>query len=305
MLIDLRRRRAALELVALASLFSLASAGAVAGQDRTPRPTDRGLFVSVLDKTGTPVTDLAPDDFVVREDGVAREVLEASKAEDPITFTLLVDTSRAADPYVADMRRALDAFVKRWGGRNPIAVMAFGDRPTVLTDYTLDVPSLKAAVGRVFAASDSGAYLLDAVVEACKGLSKHDAERSVMIAITAGGPEFSERSYQTLLPPLAQSGASLYVLDFSRETPGPADDELRNRVLFIDAGTRASGGDHIMLLSAMALDGALSRLGDQLASQYRVTYARPERLIPPEKVEVSVRRPGLTARGTPIKVPKA
>ena len=51
----------------------------------------------------------------------------------------------------------------------------------------------------------------------------------------------------------------------------------------------------------MALSGALTRLADELTNQYRITYGRPDTLIPPEKIEVSVRRPGLTVRGTPIK----
>ncbi len=66
-------------------------------------------------------------------------------------------------------------------------------------------------------------------------------------------------------------------------------------------GPRETGGRHVDLLSSMALDQALKKLGDQLTNEYRITYSRPETLIPPEKIEVSVTRPGLDARGTPIK----
>ena len=37
-------------------------------------------------------------------------------------------------------------------------------------------------------------------------------------------------------------------------------------------------------------------------NQYVVTYSRPEQLIPPEKLEVSVTKPGLTVRA-PKRVP--
>jgi hypothetical protein len=37
-------------------------------------------------------------------------------------------------------------------------------------------------------------------------------------------------------------------------------------------------------------------VAEVLKSQYLVTYARPERLIPPEKIEVTVSQPGLTVR---------
>jgi hypothetical protein len=51
----------------------------------------------------------------------------------------------------------------------------------------------------------------------------------------------------------------------------------------------------------MALSARLKQLADELTHEYRVTYARPQSLIPPEHVTVAARKPGMTARGTLIK----
>jgi hypothetical protein len=40
----------------------------------------------------------------------------------------------------------------------------------------------------------------------------------------------------------------------------------------------------------------LKQVASELTNQYVVTYGRPETLIPPEKIDVTVSRPGLTAR---------
>ena len=40
---------------------------------------ERQMLVSVLDRDSQPVMDLQPDDFVVREDGAAREVIRVSQ----------------------------------------------------------------------------------------------------------------------------------------------------------------------------------------------------------------------------------
>lgn len=299
-----RRTVRALGVLALASLFGFAVAAAGPdgpGQAQTSRPADRAMFVSVLNKDGAPVTDLTPTDFRVREDGVAREVLRVEKATEPITLALLVDTSQSATPYIADMRRSLKTFVKRLGGKNPIALTVFGERPSILIDYTLDVPALEKGVDRLFPASGSGSYMLQAVEDIYRGLSKRDFDRAVILAITAGGPEFSDRSYDELVPKLSESGATFDAMVFTANPPNLSDFGQRNRELFLDAATRATGGDRFSLLSSMALDGALTRLADELTNQYLVTYSRPDTLIPPQKIEVSVRRPGLTARGTPVK----
>lgn len=266
------------------------------------RARERGMYVSVVNRDGTPVTDLSAREFVVREDGVAREVLMAERADDPITIALLVDNSQAATPVMADVRRALKAFVERMGGANPIAVTTVAERPTIVQDYTLLVPQLTRGVERIFPVPGSGAYLLQALREVSTGFTRRDFDRGVMLAITTEGPEFSDLDYEQVLPSLRQSGAALNAFVFhASSAPDPASDSVRNRALVLDLGPRLTGGRRENLLSSMALDGALAKLADQLANEYRITYGRPESLIPPEKIEVSVTRPGLDARGTPIR----
>jgi hypothetical protein len=54
----------------------------------------------------------------------------------------------------------------------------------------------------------------------------------------------------------------------------------------------------------MALEGKLKQIANELTHQYRLTFARPQSLIPPERTTVNATRQGLTARGTLIKEPQ-
>jgi VWFA-related protein len=292
-------------LMTAAAVLAAAAAGvaALAGSPDGQRASrERDLFVTVTSADGTPVTDLRPQEFVVREDGVRREVLAAREATDPVTIALMVDNSHFTEPYLGDIRRALKAFVQRMGGKHPMAVTTVADRPTILADYTLDQKALLAATDRVFAIPNSGSTFLEGLRELSKGLAGREAERAAIVAVTAEGPELSDRHFSEVLPALRASGASLEVLVITR--PGGADlgeEGARNRAFLIDAGSRETGGGRVDLLTSMSLGPALERLAAQLEHQYRVTYARPESLIPPEKTEVSVTRPGLSARGTPAR----
>jgi hypothetical protein len=73
--------------------------------------------------------------------------------------------------------------------------------------------------------------------------------------------------------------------------------EGRNRELLFDRGTTDTGGRRENVLTSMAAKQAMELLADELLGQYRITFARPDSLVPPEKTEVAVRPAGLTARG--------
>jgi len=57
-----------------------------------------------------------------------------------------------------------------------------------------------------------------------------------------------------------------------------------------------SGGRRDQVLAASGLAEALPRVADDLLHQYVVTYGRPDKLVPPEKIQVTVSRPGATVR---------
>jgi len=295
------RARLVLLLIALGGLVLAAAGPDRSGQARTARPTDRGMFVSVLGKDGAPVAGLTAADFVVREDGVAREVLGVERATEPITLALVIDNSQAAAPHIADMREGIRAFAKRLAGKNPMAVTVCGERPSIFTDYTLDAAAIEKGIDRLFPMTGSGSYLVQAVDEVAKGLAKREFERAVIVAVTNGGPEFTERYYQDFIPRLRDSGATFHAIVIAPRPPNLSDYGERNRELFLEAAPRATGGNRVTLLSSQALAATLKRLADELTNQYRLTYARPETLIPPERIEVSVKGAGLVARGTPIK----
>jgi hypothetical protein len=50
------------------------------------------------------------------------------------------------------------------------------------------------------------------------------------------------------------------------------------------------------VLALTAAGPRMAQLAAELVNQYVVTYSRPETLIPPEKIAVTVTKPGLTAR---------
>jgi hypothetical protein len=279
-------------------MFALVVALLVLAAPCGAQSVEREMFVSVLNQADAPVLTLGVPDFIVREDGRVREVLRARRATDVIDIALLVDTSQALGNQVNDVRKAIEAFIARMRPQAQISIIGLGDRPTIYTDYTNSQEQLAKAVGRIFSIPAAGAYTLEAVSEVLKGLDTRKPERSAVVVLWAGGREFSNGSYEPLIEGLRARGTALDVISIGSRAPLDVQTtEGRNRELLFDRGTTETGGRRENILSSMAMKDALERLAAELLGQYRITFARPDVLVPPEKTEVSVRPAGLKARG--------
>lgn len=288
----------------LAAPLALARPDAADAQANTPR--QRSLYVSVLDKSRVPVPDVTPEDLVVREDGVAREILRIEPAADPMQVALLIDNSEAATRAIQYLRDALGPFVDTLTSKgHSVSFVTLGDRPTLVVNATTDSSAVrKKGIDRLFAQPGSGMYLLEAIMETTKGFTKNEAPRPVIVAVVTEGVEFSNQSYDLVIESLKKSGTSFQALVLT-EGPeaNPTADEVRNRNVVLDRGTRETGGDRETIITNMAVAGELQKLATELVSQLKVTYASPERLIPPEKIVVEAKRSGVTARGVLVKAP--
>ncbi|MEW6320960.1 MAG: hypothetical protein AB1635_07715 [Acidobacteriota bacterium] len=280
-----------------AVLLVSALAGFVHAQAR-----ERVLYVTAFDTASrAPVTGLGPDAFVVREDGVRREILRVSPATSRMPVAVIFDNTMAAERTIADLRRSLHGFVRAIDGLGPIALIGVADRPTIFADYTDLQRPLEDAINRIFAVPTSGARLLDAIVEVSRGLARQEADRAAIVVVTTEHTEFSDVHYTQVLRGLEDSGAALHVVVLLNPQGSLDRDAARNRAAVLDRGPRESGGVRFDVLSSMAYEGRLDELAALLKSQYRVVYARPEALIPPARVEVSAARPGLSVHGAPAR----
>ncbi len=315
---------AALRMAALRTLAGLVTGLTVVVGPLAAQVNEREMFVSVLDENGSPVPDLQVSDFLVREDGALREVVRVARATAPIQLAILVDTSQAAIPAILHIRNGLHAFVEAMHEGNDLSLITFGGPPRILVDVTRDRERLDAGVDRVFAYSDTAAYLLDAIRETGRGFQRRGASRPAIVVVTTDGVDFSARSHTDALEILGEAGVAMHAVVLTsrvrRETsrtsirgadPFPGrptftdsrlSDHTDDRDLLLALGPAATGGRRSNLVTSMGLEDELKAVASELSSQYLVVYVRPARLIPPEEIEVSVTVANLVARGTPVKL---
>ena len=282
--------------IALAAAL-VASAGA---QERETR--ERTIAVSVVSNDGTPVDGLTAKDFVVRENGLAREVVRVAPASPPSHIALLIDDSQATQNTTAFLRPALTAFVKTVAAADPaphVALWTFGERPTRRVNFTPNAAAIEQEIPRIIPVTSAGAYLLEAIGEAVKELRTRQAERPVIVAFVAErGPEFSTILEKQITEAVRTIGASLWTVTLEGNGQPLTSTEHRERARVLGETTSLSGGTNDVILTPQALESAFARIGRALTSRYAVTYGRPDSLIPPDRIDVEVRRPDVQVRAS-------
>jgi len=286
------RRVLFLPAAALAVFWALLPQAPAAAFDGLAQ-AQRSMTVAVLDRNDAPVTSLDPDAIVVREDGVAREVVRISPAPPPTEIVLLVDDSQATSPALRELREALNTFANEVADYTPppaVRLATFGDRPTTLVDFNPSFSAISRGIERIAPRPGSGATFIEAVVDTGRALRARKAQRPVIVAFVAeAGPEFGTLRHTDAAKALQESGASLWTVVLTRAGGGGDSDADRERQMVLGDVTTQSGGKNRTILSPQNLSAAFTTLAGQLTSRWEITHGRPDTLVPPKSREISAR----------------
>jgi VWFA-related protein len=299
------RRMLALSASTVLSVVSLSAVSP--RQAGTHEGVTRAVYVSVFDKNDVPVTDLGPNDFVVKEGGKTRDVVEAGMANVPMRIALLVD-----DNGTGIFRYGVVKFIERLQGRAEFALSTVNGQNQKLVDYTADVNLLTAAIGQLTArpGTNDGGQLLEGIFETAKDFQKRPTRRPVIVVLTVGGEEHSTLPAHHVLEELQKSGAALHVFAINSSAlrptaavsrPGALLEENMNLSEVLGDGPKQSGGKREEIVAAPGVVVGLQQLAEALRTQYAVSFSRSDPPKSGDKISVSVKRSGLTVRA-PMKL---
>jgi VWFA-related protein len=300
------RRLNAMSAIVLVSVTLSARTG-LSDQTSFREGLTRTVFVSVLDKSGVPVTDLSAGDFMIKEGGKDREVVGAGMSTMPLRIAIVVD-----DNGTGIFRYALAKFVERLQGRAEFALSTVQGQHLKLLDYTGNLERVSGAISQLNArpATNDGGQLLEGIFETAKDFQKRRTQRPIIVVLTVGGEEHSTLPAQHVLGELEKSGAALNVIAINSSAlramvtvskPSALLESNLNLSEVLGDGPKQSGGKRDEIVASPGIVTGLQELAEALRNQYAVSFSRPDRPKDTEKLSVSVKRSGLTVRA-PTKV---
>lgn len=253
--------------------------------DRT-RITEVRVPVTVTDKKGNPVTGLTREQFQIFEDkqqqvitGFTGEITQLEKL--PVYVGVLMDTSSSTSGKLKFQQEAALNFmytVTR-SRKDRVAFLTFDDEVQLRQDFTTNLDLLNRAVSAVKKPGTQTA-LYDAVWQFCdeKMRTVGVGGRRVLVLISDGEDTYSRARIEDAIQ-IAQKTDTII---FAVSTKGGF---AYSAVPGVEAGTvkdtgdkqleklaEETGGRAFFTGDMLALERAFKKIGEQLRSQYIVTY---------------------------------
>lgn len=264
----------------------------------------RTIYVSVVDGKGTPIPGLTPADFRLREDGKPRLVETAEVSRAPLSVALMLDDSGRA---IQAIREGAARFVGRLQGVAETSITTTGGRNIRVLGPTSSTPQLVAAVNKVFARNQSGAYLVEGLAEAARDFTAREVTRPVIVSVANEGDEFSNLRAPDALAAIQRSGAHVYLVRLGTPVIGAsnpvgmlrgesnADEATQANSVFAQAPAR-SGGSIDQLNSYVGIPGVMERIAIELLGQYAITYTSADLTARDLRLQIETTRAGAKVR---------
>ena len=149
------------------------------------------LYTAVTDRNGRPAEGLAAEQFTVKEDGVAQQLVRFEQVRDlPIKTAILLDTSASMEESLEEAQRAaLSFFTDIVTPKDRAALITFNDRPRLQVKFTNELLQLGGGLAGLKA--ERGTALYDSVVFALYYFNGLKGQRA-LIVLSDGKDESSK-----------------------------------------------------------------------------------------------------------------
>ena len=253
------------------------------------------ILVTVNDKdTGAFVTNLAPRDFSIYENGVRQRISNFSKQTNlPLTIALCVDSSSSVKLKLEfEKEAATDFLFAVLRPTDRALLVEFDTGVTLLHDFTSNPNDLLHEINSLRAGG--GTSLYDAVYLVTEQKMLEEKGRKTLVILSDGSDLTSKRSFEEALQMAYKSEATIYAISTTRF--GAEIDHKGDKLL--KRLTESTGGTVFFPHSSNRLGPAFNTINEELRSQYNVAYVPKNKTKDGtfRKLEVKVRRDNIRVR---------
>jgi Ca-activated chloride channel homolog len=229
-------------------------------------------YLSVLDRSGQPVSGLPQSAFHLEEDDFPAAIQTFLGAGEQTVVTMMViDRSGSMrGDKMPGARNAASALVDQMRpGLDRAGIIPFDNRVQVTQPLTGDREALQTAISRI--TPDGGTAFYDAVYKALEELQRENGRR-IILALTDGLDNASRRTADEVIRLAQTEGIAIYTIGLGNEgwwIFTELDAEGMKKM------AAATGGEYHQTPSASTLTGLYKRIAQVVQNEYVLGYDSP------------------------------
>jgi Ca-activated chloride channel family protein len=262
------------------------------------------VTVTVRDRHGTLVSDLAASDFVVREDGRKQKLQVFAPAAQPgdrselaLNLGMLFDTSESMRD---DLRLSQESAIRFLDAipRARDLVLIFFDRDIRISRYSSE--NQQGIFGRILETEGEGRTALNDAIAVYLSRVADTPGRKVLVLFSDGDDTTSTVPESEIRRMVRSSNVTIYPVAFAGERPPSSPEGMRARA-FLYALAQSTGGQIFSPHASRELAAIYQSILDELSSQYVLGYVSDnlKRDGKYRRLSVEVKRPDVQVRCRP------
>jgi Ca-activated chloride channel family protein len=256
------------------------------------------IYTTVIDSQRRLVSDLQQPDFEVYDNGKLQTLTNFVNETTPFTAIVMLDTSGSMTLNMDFVKQAAEEFLIRLLPEDRAKVGAFNDKIQILPKDEAFTGDRDRLIRLVKDSLDFGypTRLWDAVDESIANLENVEGRR-VVVVFTDGDDSASKRGRDDVLDRAREKDMMIYAIGLQSDYFN-GQSKVRTRP---DRGLRRvaeeTGGGYFELTKKDDLGPTFTRVAQELHSQYVLGFSPASLDGKVHKLEIKLKRPGLTARG--------
>src|SRR5438552_6217330 len=227
--------------------------------------------VTITDPMNRIVTGLEKENFRIFEGSNEQQIKHFSSEDAPISLGVIFDMSGSMSDKIEKAREAVVEFFKTANPQDDFFLIAFSDKPELLSDFTRSVEDIQGKL--VYTVPKGRTALLDAIYLGLDKMKQAKYTKKALLIISDGGDNHSRYTEGEIKSLVKEADVLIYAIGIY-DHYFPTEEEQLGPALLGDL-TELTGGRAFTIDNPNDLADVATKIGIELRNQYVLGY-RPK-----------------------------
>ena len=224
--------------------------------------------VTVTDPMNRLVTGLDKENFQLFEGAKNEEIKHFSSEDAPISLGVIFDMSGSMSDKIEKAREAVVEFFKTANPQDEFFLIAFSDKPELLSDFTKSVEDIQGKL--VYTVPKGRTALLDATYLGMDKMREAKNSKKALLIVSDGGDNRSRYTEGEIKSMVKEADVQIYAIGIF-DYLGKTTEEAGGPQLLDDI-SEVTGGRTYVISNPNELADTATKIGMELRNQYVLGY---------------------------------